>query len=138
MQGCAYLPCMAGSRVSDCNRVSHGKIVGDYFEGSLCRVKTARTLEKQTRFLPLIVPTHGILGYPWFEHFLLSRDELGLDPIPEDAPNTTEDVVILFPSLASQMYGSLERLGAAEMTERLGECLSKLLSGETYLPLHVS
>lgn len=119
-------------RVSDCGRISHGRILGDYFEGSLCRVKTARTLEKQTRFLPLIVPVHGLLGFPWFQMFLDARDMLGLDPIPEDAPDTTADVIVLFPSLASLMSGTLEKLGAAEMTERLGECLGKILPKEAY------
>ena len=119
-------------RVSDCSRISHGKILGDYFEGSLCRVKTARTLEKQTRFLPLIVPIHGLLGFPWFRFFLHARDELGLDPIPEEAPETTEDVVILYPSMSSFLSGTLEKLGAAEMTERLGECLAMLLPKEAF------
>ncbi|CAL1154662.1 unnamed protein product [Cladocopium goreaui] len=50
-------------RVSDCSRISHGKILGDYFEGS---------------------------------------------------------------------FGTLEKLGAAEMTERLGECLAKLLPKEAF------
>ena len=139
LRGCAGLCLLAmygRLRISDCSRVSHGKILGDYFEGSLCRVKTARTLEKQTRFLPLIVPLHGLLGYPWFQVFMEVRDELGLDPIPEEAPDTTEEVIILYPSLSSLSGSTWEKTGAAEMTERLRECLSKMLTEKRLITTH--
>ena len=107
--------------------MSRGRIVGEYFEGSLCRVKTARTPEKQTRFLPPIVPVYGLVGLPWFHMFIEARDYLDLDAIPEEPPETTNDVIVVFPSCASHMCGALEKMGSAEMTERLGECLAKIL-----------
>ena len=119
-------------RVSDCNRLSHGKVIGEYFEGSLCRVKTARTLEKQTRFLPVIFPTRGLLGFPWFEQFAETRRSMGLEEIPEQEEYDRDERLILFPSQSSWLEFSLERMGAAEMTERLYECLSKVLPSEHF------
>ena len=114
-------------RVSDCNRVCNGKVSGNYFEGNLCRVKTARTLEKQTRFLPLIVPVRGLLGFDWFSSFQQARRDLGLEDIPEFAPDSTDNEFVLFPSQATVCLVSPERIGSAEMTERLKECLSRIL-----------
>lgn len=119
-------------RVSDCNRLSHGKIIGQFFEGCLCRVKTARTLEKQTRFLPVILPTRGLLGFPWFEQFLETRTCLGLEAIPATEDSDREERFILFPSQKSWLDFQVERMGAAEMTERLCECLAKVLPKDCF------
>ena len=96
---------------------------GGYFEGNLCRRKTSRTLEKQTRFLP-IIPVSGLLRYPWLSAFL-DRRQLGLDDIHEEAPVTTDVNFILVPSQWTAFNETKERMGAAELSERLAECLSK-------------
>ena len=135
VKGCACLCLFAlygRLRASDCNRVSHGRIIGNYFEGCLCRIKTARTLEKQTRFLPVIIPVKGILGVDWFSQFVNARDALGLDAIPDEPPVTTDNDFVLFPSQSTVLASEQERIGSAEMTERLGECLAKLLPTEAF------
>ena len=140
LRGCAGLCLFAlygRLRTSDCNRVSHGQIMGNYFEGNLCKVKTARTLEKQTRFLPLIIPTKGLLGVSWMDSFIEARNILGLDGIPAAAPQTTENEFILFPSQASLAYLELERIGAAEVTERLGECLVQAAACTVLQAVHI-
>lgn len=69
-------------RVSDLNRLVHLSVIGDYIEGSLMRVKTSRTKERQCTFLPVIIPRWGLLGIDWFGAFLESRNYLGLEPVP--------------------------------------------------------
>ena len=115
------------SHVCDCNRLSH-----EYFEGSLCRVKTARTLEKQSRFLPVILPMRGLLGFAWCEHVVEARQSMGLESIPEREEQDREERFILFPSQRSWLDISLGRMGAAEMTERLYECLGRVLPKEHF------
>ena len=130
MQACAGLCLFAlygRLRTSDCNRISHGQVQGSFFEGSLCRTKTSRTLEKQTRFLPVVIPTQGLSGLAWFQAFLGARRKLCLEDIPEQAPHNTENEFVLFPSMRTLSADIQEGIGSAELSERLAECLAKLL-----------
>ena len=43
------------------NRLVHLSVKAGYAEGSLMRVKTSRTKEKLCTFLPVIMPTRGLL-----------------------------------------------------------------------------
>lgn len=130
LRGCAgfcFCALYGRLRVSDCNRQGH-----EYFEGSLCRVKTARTLEKQTRFLPVILPMRGLLGFAWCEHVVEARQSMGLESIPEREEQDREERFILFPSQRSWLDFLLGRMGAAERTERLYECLGRVLPKEHF------
>ena len=58
-------------RVSDVNRIANMEVRGEFAELCLLRVKTARTKEKQTTFLPSVIPCRGVLGINWFAAFLI-------------------------------------------------------------------
>ena len=80
--GMCVLCCMGRLRCSDVNRVRHAGLVGRFIEGALSRTKTSRSKEKATTFIPLVVPSFGILGRPWFIEFVKAREQLGLRAIP--------------------------------------------------------
>lgn len=120
LRGCAgFCVCALYGRlrVSDCNRLSH-----EYFEGSLCRVKIARTL----------LPMGGLLGFAWCEHVVEARKSMGLESFPEREEQDREERFILFPSQRSWLDFSLGPTGAAEMTERMYECLGRVLPKEHF------
>jgi hypothetical protein len=80
--GLCLLCCMGGLRCSDASRIRHAGVVGRFYEGALGRTKTARSKERATVFIPMVVPTFGLLGKPWLIEFLKARHEAGLVPVP--------------------------------------------------------
>ena len=78
---CLYC-CFGRLRCSDANRTRHGSMLGRFFEGALSRTKTARSKEKATSFIPLVIPGFGLLGKPWLAEFLAARERVGLRPVP--------------------------------------------------------
>lgn len=56
--GYCMLCAMGRLRCSDAGRIRHASIIGRYYEGALSRTKTARSKEKATAFIPLVVPAY--------------------------------------------------------------------------------
>lgn len=63
--------------------------------------KAASEAEKQTRFLPVILPMRDLLGSAWCEHVVEARQSMGLESIPEREEQDREERFILFPSQRS-------------------------------------
>ena len=69
-----------------CQGVIEGKAVG---------TKTARSKEKQRRFLPVLVPVGGVSGVSWWTNFLQARRMLGMDGI-DTVDGTTSRILCPF------------------------------------------
>ena len=111
--------CVAGLDVAQ-----DGKLV----EGVLLGIKTSKTKEKRTTFLPTVVPLEGLTGLDWFAHFVNARAELGLPEVrtievARSRP-VNEDIPPLMPGV---LVGGLGRvsLSADEATGYLCECLAQ-------------
>ena len=85
-------------RVSDLNRLVRCSLLGNYVEGSLMKVKTARSKEKQCTFLPVVAPAMGVLGTRWFQAFVLNRATLELDNIPSLESRASNESFGVLPS----------------------------------------
>ena len=130
-----YLRCLAGfclcciygrMRVSDMNRIVNMSIRGGFAECSLMKVKTARTKEKQTAFLPSVIPGKGLTGLEWFRAFCFSRAVLGLGEFPSlDMNEYNEDFVVL-PSKSSCHLSNQEKISTSEVTDMLKIILGKI------------
>ena len=120
------LTCLYGRlRVSDANRVRHGSIIGRFVEGALSRTKTAQSKEKATAFIPLVIPTFGILGKPWFLEFLAARKELGLADVPSLKSRAHDLTFVLMPGQISLGYEVMWPVGSVEVTDHLRLFLAK-------------
>lgn len=86
--------------MSDLGRLVHMSMSGKYAEGSLMRVKMARSKEKQCTFLPVILPTLGFMGLNWMRAFIVTRRQLGLSDIPtlRAVRRTLTRVVVITPT----------------------------------------
>ena len=62
----------------DLLRDDRGLVTGGFVEASALGLKTGKSKEKQTTFLPVVVPLGGLVSNTWFEAFLRTRAELGL------------------------------------------------------------
>ena len=129
--GFALLLLFGRLRCSDGNRLECGEIEGKFLEGSLMKVKTARTKEKQVTFLPVVVPAIGLLGFSWLESFESARSQLGLNPLPTERDRRTriteKEKFVYFPSEATVRSRRPSAISAADVSQRLREILSKLL-----------
>ncbi|CAE7638477.1 Abcb1a [Symbiodinium sp. CCMP2592] len=129
--GFALMLLFGRMRCSDGNRLECGAIEGKFLEGSLMKVKTARTKEKQVSFLPVVVPAIGLLGFSWLESFASARSQLGLNPLPTERDRRTRiterEKFVFFPSEATVGSGKQSAISAADVSQRLRELLSKLL-----------
>ncbi len=124
----ACLCCLYGRlRVSDLGRLVHASVLGSYVEGSLQRVKTQRTKEKQCTFLPVIFPSCGLSGAAWFEAFTMSREDLDLPLIPPLSRDRPSEACIFMPSRQSLGYEILNKIEADEITDGLKLLLGKIL-----------
>lgn len=124
------LACIYGRlRVSDMNRLVHLSVKGRYGEGSLMRVKTSRTKEKQCTFLPVIIPTHGLLGINWFEAFMESRKFLGLEEVPTLESRSEDKSFGILPSSATVHLELYSKVSTSEISDGvraiLGKCMSE-------------
>lgn len=123
---CLYC-CYGRLRCSDANRTRHGSMVGKFFEGALSRTKTARSKEKASSFIPLVVPAFGILGKMWLKEFLAARLRLGLVPVPVPTlESKAHDLnFVLVPERTSTGYDSHVPIGLTELTDRMVDILRK-------------
>ena len=124
--GLCLFCCYGRLRCSDANRTRHGTLIGRFFEGALSRTKTAKSKEKATSFIPLIVPSFGLLGKPWFLEFVKARSNLGLRDIPSLESQAHDLDFVLVPEKGSLGYETQNPIGSVELTDRL---LSLLGSG---------
>ena len=123
-------------RVSDLNRLVHLSEIGGYAEGSLMRVKTARAKEKQCTFLPVVIPTTGLLGVNWFQAFVQTRRNLQLADIPTLESQATDKSFGILPSAATAHLDIFAKISTTEVTDGmkriLGKCLpDKMISALT-------
>lgn len=129
-----YLRCMAGFclmciygrlRVSDMHRAVNLSVRGAYVEGSLMRVKTARTKEKQSTFLPCVVPCEGMLGLNWFKAFVYNRKLLGLQDFPSLESAADDRTFLMLPSEATCELIDQVKVATSEVTAKLRVMLGK-------------
>eukprot|EP00434_Breviolum_minutum_P009828 symbB.v1.2.008656.t1/scaffold540.1/size189765/21 len=140
----AYLRCMAGfclmciygrMRVSDVSRLVNLSVAGKFAEASLMRVKTSRSREKQTTFLPSVIPTFGVLGKDWFAAFLANRKHLGLEDFPPlEGRGHGRDFVVL-PSEDTVPSEVLVKVSTSEVTAKLRIILGKFYDKATVCKL---
>ncbi len=123
------LCCIYGRmRVSDMSRLVHLSHIGRFIEGSLMRVKTSRTKEKQCTFLPSIFPATGLLGTQWFESFVLTREVLGLSKFPTLESGSSDRSFIVLPSRATVDFEEQRKIGASEVSDCIQQLLSKVFT----------
>ena len=122
--GMCMLCCMGRLRCSDVNRVRHAGLIGRFIEGALSRTKTSRSKEKATTFIPLVVPSFGVLGRPWFIEFVKARQQLGLRAIPSLRSKSHDLTFLMVPEHASIVYDLQEPLSAGELTGRMRSILA--------------
>ena len=106
-----------------------GSLAGGYIEASMAGNKTSKTKEKQTTFLPIVVPLLGLSGLGWFSSFVEARKALGLPDLPrareaEQAPMTGNRVLVL-PSWRANGFRMAEPMTSDEVTAGLLATLAK-------------
>ena len=135
----AYLRCMAGfclvciygrMRVSDVSRLVNLSVIGKFAEASLMRVKTSRSREKQTTFLPSIIPVEGVLGFDWFGAFILNRRHLGLEEFPALESRGFERSFVVLPSEDSLHLADYNKVKTSEVTSKMRIILGKFFPPE--------
>eukprot|EP00435_Cladocopium_sp_Y103_P017632 s4052_g4.t1 len=130
------LACIFGRmRISDMTRMVHLSVIGAFAEGSVMRTKTSRTREKQTTFLPVILPCRGFSGMPWFEAFLISREQLGLPEIPGIESRAHDQSFLIMPSRGSLGYEFATKVSSSEVTQCLRAILGKIFPEDQVLGL---
>ena len=85
-----FLPCIyTRCRYSDCLSIDkleldfvENKFENGFIEGRATRCKTNSTMEKKTRFLPVVGLLTNFSGYEWQWEWMQLRKELGLDGQP--------------------------------------------------------
>ena len=136
----AYLRCMAGfclvciygrMRVSDVSRLVNLSVRGKFAEASLMRVKTSRSREKQTSFLPSVIPTEGVLGIDWFQSFLVNRRHLGLEDFPPLESRGYERDFVVLPSEDTVPSELFTKVSTSEVTAKLRIILGKFYDKDT-------
>ena len=135
----AYVRCLAGfclcciygrMRVSDMNRIANMEVRGEFAELCLLRVKTARTKEKQTTFLPSVIPCRGVLGINWFAAFLFNRKFLGLEDFPSPNSVARVDNFVVLPSESSLPLDNYVKVATSEVTNGLRTILGRVCAFE--------
>jgi len=130
------LACIFGRmRISDMTRMVHLSVIGAFAEGSLMRTKTSRTREKQTTFLPVIFPCRGFSGMPWYDAFLISREQLGLPEIPGMESRAHDQNFMVMPSRGSLCYEFATKVSSSEVTQCLRSILGKVFPADQVLGL---
>ncbi|CAE8603101.1 unnamed protein product [Polarella glacialis] len=85
--GLACLCVLGRLRVSDAGRIKfidqeplfdRGALVGGFPEAAAVSTKTAKSKEKKTIFLPIVVPMFGLSGLNWWQAFVDARRSLGM------------------------------------------------------------
>ena len=136
-----YLRCMAGFclmciygrlRVSDMHRIVNLSVRGAFVEGNLMRVKTARAKEKQSTFLPCVVPCDGMLGLDWFHAFTYNRKSLGLKDFPSAESRCDDKSFVVMPSEATCGLEVQTRVATSEVTAKLRLMLGKFLPAANF------
>ena len=117
-------------RVSDMHRVVTLSVKGKFVEVSLMRVKTARTKEKQSTFLPCVVPCTGMLGLDWFQAFEYNRKLLGLPSIPSLESASDDRSLMMLPSESTCDFHDQNKVATSEVTARLHTSLGKVFPAE--------
>lgn len=125
---CGFILCCRYGRlrISDLNRLVHLTVSGKFAEGSLMRTKTARNKEKQTTFLPVVIPCFGITGINWFEAFIASRRHLKLAEVPSLESKSSARDFVLLPSAVSLGYELQQPVSTTEVTHALQYLLGKI------------
>lgn len=83
------------------------------------KVKMSRSREKQTIFLPSVIPTVGVLGIDWFAAFLANRKHLGLEDFPSLEGRGYERDFVVLPSEDTVPSEILVRVSTFEATAKL-------------------
>jgi hypothetical protein len=68
------------------------QLTGGFVEASAVGIKTGKSKEKRTTFLPVVVPLAGLVSNSWFVAFLNSRVELGLPALHGDQANAADEL----------------------------------------------
>ena len=94
--------------------------------------------EKATAFIPLVVPTFGLLGKPWFAEFLSARAALGLRMILSLVSKAHDLDFVMVPGSSSVAYETMSAIKSTELTDRLRGILAKGFSEESLkgIPSH--
>ncbi len=130
------LCCLFGRmRVSDLGRLVHLSTEGKYAEGSLMRVKTARSKEKQCTFLPVIFPTSGFMGLNWVGAFITTRRQMGLKDIPTLESGADDRSFVLLPSRATAHLDTCSRITSSEVTDTMKVILGKVFPSDVVCKL---
>ena len=91
--------------------------------------KTSKTKEKQTTFLPIVVPLLGLTGLRWFRSFVDARNALGLPDIPKaseaELSPMTGDRVLVLPAWRANGFRMMEPLTSDELTAVMLSTLEK-------------
>ena len=122
--GMCMMCCMGRLRCADTNRIRHAGLLGRFVEGALSRTKTARSKEKATSFIPLVVPAFGLLGKPWYLEFVKARDALELQPIPSLRSRAHDLSFVMVPEHAGIAYETQKPMGSVELTDRMRAMLA--------------
>ncbi|CAE8638790.1 unnamed protein product [Polarella glacialis] len=85
--GLACLCVLGRLHVSDAGRIKfidqeplhdQGVLVGGFLEAAAVSTKIAKSKEKKTTFLPIVVPMFGFSGFNWWQAFVDARRSLGM------------------------------------------------------------
>ena len=76
----------------DLLRDDNGRVTGGFVEASALGFKIGKSKEKQTTFLPAVVPLGGLVSNTWFEAFLRTRAELGLPSLQGERADGAENL----------------------------------------------
>ena len=125
------LTCVFGRlRCSDANKIVHGSEYGQFFEASLMCIKTTKSQEKKTTFVPLVCPTLGLLEVHWFQAYCLSRHDLGLEAIPELRSGASDKSFLMLPSRSTCPYDRQCPVPTCEVTEGLRQILGQIFPAD--------
>ncbi len=128
--GYCMMCAMGRLRCSDAGRIRHASLIGRYYEGALSRTKTARSKEKATSFIPLVVPAYGVLAKPWLGEFLIARGELDLRDVPSLASLSQDFSFVIMPGYATCGCELEMPMDSVELTERLRSILASGFSAD--------
>jgi hypothetical protein len=68
------------------------QLTGGFVEASAVGIKTGKSKEKRTTFLPVVVPLTGLVSNTWFVAFLNARVELGLPSLHGEPVDVAEEL----------------------------------------------
>jgi hypothetical protein len=128
---CTYgrLRCSDGNKLSFVTveeTIVGSRVTKGFLEAALTKSKTSKSKEKQTMFLPVVVPMIGLTGLNWFRAFESSRRALHLAEIPGSREDTIDGVEpCVFPSWRSWLANSPKPVDAEELSLLLTWILKK-------------